>query len=908
MEEDLLAARKEKFAVYFKQKHGVLALILLALASFAFWLRTRNLSGLRDATTGGWTLGPDLDPFLFLRWAKSIVAHGSLMDVDPLRYVPLPYYTSGELPGIPYLIAWFHTIASPWWTSTVEHSAVVFPAFMFALTAIVFFLLVRTMFITQQGEKKSTLIAAIATFFLIVTPTLLPRTVGGIPEKESVGFLLLFLALYLFISAWRSQKKTTAWLLALLAGAVTAAMNLTWGGAAYILFTLSITSLIAFVLGQVTRARAGVIALWFGATIFGTFPFTTRFGATFFEFLQSYGLAIPQLITLATLAAFCLHALLVRETPLARIVNRVPYAVHIPRPLLSLMLIALLALVVILVAAGPSFVTGKFMEVKNNLVNPITDRLGVTVAENRQPFFAEWANSFGPVVQGTPLVFWLFLIGSIVLFYQSTTQLGRKEQLILTLAYTLFLAGTIFSRYTPDGALNGTNALSLLVYPFLSFVVLGVALLYIYYEVHHRHHQESLQRLDVGVIALLVLFFLSIASARGAVRLIMMLVPPASMLVAYLAVAAISGARKAHDDILKSVGWIAVILIVCATLFAGIRYYEESKALAQSYVPGVYNQQWQRAMSWVRTNAPDNAVFAHWWDYGYWVQSLGERATILDGGNAIPYWNHLMGRHVLTGRDKASALEFLYTHKATHLLIDSTDIGKYGAFSSIGSDEHYDRRSWIPTLSRARIEEAKNHTLIYYQGGFPLDQDFVYHDENGTVELPEGKAVLGAVILEQANDGTLAGQPRGIYAFQKSRASATTQHTLPLRYAYYNNTLYDYGRGVEAGIVSLPTVTPQGSVERNAGIMYLSNKTVQSHLARLYLYNQLDANFPLAHSEDDYIVQQLKSAHLLAPNEDFVIYQGLRGPIRIWEIKYPDDVQANPQYLSKEYPEHLRRA
>jgi hypothetical protein len=343
-------------------------------------------------------------------------------------------------------------------------------------------------------------------------------------------------------------------------------------------------------------------------------------------------------------------------------------------------------------------------------------------------------------------------------------------------------------------------------------------------------------------------------------------------------------------------------------LFAGYSYYQESKALAQSYVPGVYNHQWQRAMSWVRASTQKNAVFAHWWDYGYWVQSLGERATILDGGNAIPYWNHLMGRHVLTGRDKASALEFLYTHKATHLLIDSTDIGKYGAFSSIGSDENYDRRSWIPTLSRARIEEAKNRTIVYYQGGFPLDQDLVYLNENGTLQLPEGKAVLGAVIVEQASDGTLASQPRGIYAFQKSKAAAQTQHTLPLRYAYYNNTLYDYKSGVEAGIFALPVVTPQGSVERNAGILYLSNKTVQSHLARLYLYNQPDANFRLSHSEDDYIVVQLKNAHLLMPNEDFVIYQGLRGPIRIWEIRYPDSIQANEAYLSKEYPEHLRRA
>ena len=37
------------------------------------------------------------------------------------------------------------------------------------------------------------------------------------------------------------------------------------------------------------------------------------------------------------------------------------------------------------------------------------------------------------------------------------------------------------------------------------------------------------------------------------------------------------------------------------------------------------------------------------------------------------------------------ALEFLYTHDTSHFLIDSTDIGKYSAFSSIGSVGRRDR-------------------------------------------------------------------------------------------------------------------------------------------------------------------------------------------------------------------------
>ena len=87
--------------------------------------------------------------------------------------------------------------------------------------------------------------------------------------------------------------------------------------------------------------------------------------------------------------------------------------------------------------------------------------------------------------------------------------------------------------------------------------------------------------------------------------------------------------------------------------------------------------------------------------------------------------------------------------------------------------------------------------------------------------------------------------------------------------------------------------------------MYLSNKTVQSNLARLYLYNLDDPNFNLVHSEEDSLVKQLKSANLLAQGNDFVYAsdQGLHGPIRIWEIKYPAGIEAREEYLKLEYPD-----
>jgi len=39
---------------------------------------------------------------------------------------------------------------------------------------------------------------------------------------------------------------------------------------------------------------------------------------------------------------------------------------------------------------------------------------------------------------------------------------------------------------------------------------------------------------------------------------------------------------------------------------------------------------WLETLEWIKLNTPENAVIASWWDYGYWIQTLGERTTLID--------------------------------------------------------------------------------------------------------------------------------------------------------------------------------------------------------------------------------------------------------------------------------------
>ena len=39
---------------------------------------------------------------------------------------------------------------------------------------------------------------------------------------------------------------------------------------------------------------------------------------------------------------------------------------------------------------------------------------------------------------------------------------------------------------------------------------------------------------------------------------------------------------------------------------------------------------WNSSLDWIKNNTPKDAIIASWWDYGYWIQTKGERATLVD--------------------------------------------------------------------------------------------------------------------------------------------------------------------------------------------------------------------------------------------------------------------------------------
>lgn len=856
--------------------------------------------GLWDITTKTWTLGPDLDPWLFLRTAETIIETGSIPKRDLMRNVPLGYDNTGETQLLPYMISWTYKFFDIFGDVNIEFAGLIFPVIMFGLTIIIYFLFSRELFIrkTKKSKLKANIIGLIATFFMVVMPAFLSRTIAGIPEKESAAFLFLFLALYLYLKSWKNKDLKYSLVYSLLAGLSSGLLALIWGGMLYVFITIGLSILIAFFIQKIGNKEFYNYSSWIILSFFIMLVFSNRYSLT--EVLTSLSTGIAVFTFFILIVDFVIRNTKIKDI---KILNKY----DVPRSIITIIIAIILLIVLSTIVFGPSFILDKARQIHQIIFQPTFGRWNITVAENRQPNFKEWSTSFGPFIRNIPIMFWLFFIGSIVLFKEMLRKFRKKDTWILIGAYVFLFSGIVFSRYSGTSIFNGSNFISKAFY-YLSAIIFAVVFIYIFLK-DYKEGRNYFKKVRFEYILLFSLFFLTIFSARGAVRLIMVLATVVPIFVSYLIYISVNKFLKEKDETWKIVIAIITIIILISSLFTFYVYYQNVKNQAYMFIPSGYNVQWQKAMDWVRNNTDETAIFAHWWDYGYWLQSIGNRPTIVDGGNSIVYWNYLMGRLVLTGDNQKESLEFLYSHNASYLLIDSTDIGKYGAFSSIGSNEKYDRYSWMGAFVQdpKQTQETNNQTIHVYPGGLAIDEDMILNNNDKEVLLPRQQAYVAAILLPEKTSSNASiksyDQPKVIYFYNG------VQYREKLRYLYINDEFFDFGEGVEGCAFIFPSLAQQGQgvqVNPIGATIYISPRVLRGYLAQKYLLDDPFENFPNfkeAYSEQSLVVDSLRAQGLNLP--EFVYYNGIQGPIKIWEIEYTGDEEAKEIYLDTDYKKYI---
>ena len=786
--------------------------------------------------------------------------------MDKMRYIPLGFNTLNESRFLAYTLAYIYKFIHFFNPSiSVLRVDMLYPIILFPFIIIAFFFLVKKIFDWR--------IALVSSAFLAVMPTFLQRTMLGFSDKEPLGMLLFFVTFYFIVSGLKEGKIKIAIIYGLVAGLFAGFLGLTWGGIDFVFMIVGLTFLFVLFLGNFKK-KDFLVYLAFLVSMTPVLFMSSRYSFT--SLLTSPTSAIVYLPFLGFLIYFFLQSKLKEK-----LIFKLPHNIS------SIIITLVISLAGLIFLRGFSFLLNLLSNIKIQLLHPFgLIRLTLTVAENQQPFISTWMSNFGHF-------FWLMIFGAVLLSFLIFSHFDKKYKYGFTIVSAIFIFSLIFSRYKPDSVFNGTNAISQFVY-FGGMLLLAGFLIYVYLKTFYtdKNNFKNFSKIDKGLVFVFIWFFWLAIGARGAIRLIFLFTPIVAVLGSLLVVKITEYGFKFKDKLFKIATLVLVILIAVSLFY---NFVHTSSLNDKGMYPNL-NPQWTNAMNWVKDNTKEDAVFAHWWDYGYWLQTAGERATVLDGGNVIPYWDYLMGRYVLTTPNDEKALEFLYTHNATHLLIDPSDIGKYPAYSLIGGNENHDRYSWIQpfSLNEQATQETRNGTIYLFQGGTPFDEDFIWKNE---IFVKERAGIAGFILPTIQKEGSIK--------FQKPIAILVKngqRFDVPLNCIFFNNQLKEFeGDGLDGCLYIIPKLTSQGQLNNLGSAYYLSPKTKKSLMVRLYFFGQENPNFKLIHVEDDPIVADIKAkTGLNVPG--IIDFNGLRAPIKIWEINYPKDVKVNQSFLETDFP------
>src|SRR3972149_1391191 len=150
--------------VFLRQKKtvGILVIIaLIAIIILSSWIRTADIPGLKDVTTGEYTLGPDLDPFLYLRHAEEINS-GTLENPDTMRYAPLGSTNYALKNLMPWAIFILFRIMSIFSDVSITYSAIILPVVLFSISIIGFFLFNYALFSIKFSKRFAIATALLA--------------------------------------------------------------------------------------------------------------------------------------------------------------------------------------------------------------------------------------------------------------------------------------------------------------------------------------------------------------------------------------------------------------------------------------------------------------------------------------------------------------------------------------------------------------------------------------------------------------------------------------------------------------------------------------------------------------------------------------------------------------------------
>ncbi|MCI0557221.1 MAG: glycosyltransferase family 39 protein, partial [Nitrososphaera sp.] len=504
---------------------------------------------------------------------------------------------------------------------------------------------------------------------LAFSPSIIQRGNLGWFKSEPLGLFFGILAIYLFISAIRHKELKYAIAKAVAGGLILGLANGSWGGIQYFAIPLSIFFIaLPFFRRDLTIPMCVVIAFTVMSLISAAaFP---RPGI-------SYVLGLPGIAMIGGTVFLVIATYLKRIGGPRQQVRNTLY-----------LLIAFVAVAVGLVAAG-AYISPSFRYL--NAINPFLssqDSLVESVAEHFTPTVADYFTDFSILLMFAGLGIWLAF---------------RKRNDMAIFALIIGLTGVYVS---------GTFA-RLLVFASIGIIVLaGLGL----YEV-----TRSVLAYREAAPA---------ASTASAAARATALTREERRKIEY-------GGLRSRSGQWMRVGYVAVIIMM---LSIPMFYPANSNWISSADVPPAIanggtgfrtsTEDWTAALDWISKNTESDAVVAAWWDYGYWITTVGNRTTLADNATINSTRIETIAKMLIS--DEQNALRIANQLDADYIVVYVVgQLRFYGTQNGTAANATSDRIP-IYTLGPGGDESKKQWFMRI--GGFDEDR---YIQPDGFTPTPQ---------------------------------------------------------------------------------------------------------------------------------------------------------------------------
>lgn len=695
--------------------------ILLACVLLGFWLRMIPYNA---------TYLADIDTHYLIRQAHYVYTHGfHLYQFDPMRYYPTSIDIGVEYPGtyfIPPIIYWFLSkilFANLANLETFIAWAKVTPALLGALFAL------PAYFIGRELKDSNTGLAA--AFLTAVSTATYYRTSAGVYEKESLAGLFLLISTYALISAYKRNSLLSG----LLAGASLYLARMVWGGSLHLFFSVILVFALSVLLVQNNRGRL----------------YRSLGPVVLFDIL--FNVLAGRHVGTFDLAGIGVGVLLVAEAYVLK-------QAHIKEHMKKNFIAGTYAAGAFVLLAG-SFFSRRLADIVSEikaLAYSSQGVIGSTVAENAPGSWGAFTNQLGTdyasgfltntigqyagqgAIGGFVGTLFNLVIKTIMFFSNTWTLAGIAVGIFIwvwhgnkPLTYVGF-AAILLNLMAFKSALGTHSFASQTLFLLTTGILIALA-----------------TKKDFGAGLLVALVYTSMLGFIGSIRILFLTGLYVPILAGYaagwffeLAKPYAFREKSTKDDI----NYHAIILGVLAVAFVFGNAFPP-------YIFGhqtgpAFNQNWDEAMTFVREKTPTESVLLSWWDYGYWFQLQGNRTSNLDGGNNFAARNIPTAQYFTGMMNESQQTFYLQKFGTTHIIVDASMIGKYGAMSKIANQGQ--KVEFYSIIGFKEVRQSKAGPVLVYEGdGVSL---LVPLTANGTLTgaprliTPQGEGVIPKLCVQ----------------------------------------------------------------------------------------------------------------------------------------------------------------